>query len=482
MNKKHSIILTIIFAITFTVYCTPMANAQKWKTIKCGGEFTIGIQENGSLWGWGMNGNGQLGFEGETQYESKAIQIFNDTDWSDVAAGSFHTIARKSDGTIWGCGLNSNGQTGIGENGNTGYNRYEFEQIGTDTDWKYIETCYASSYAIKNDGTLWAWGYNEYGMLGTGNDTNNSLFTPTQVGTEAHWVKVSSGGLLTAAIDTNGHLYFWGLMLDGINYLIYNQPNRTFVGNDSNAIYTDISVGWDYMVCLRSDSTLWAIGSNYYGCLGELTDSIFMDDWVQVNSANNWVKIHCGSICAYAINDKGEVYSWGGNLYGQLGYKTTEQKTSALTLIEKTNNCIDIQAAKSYLYNNSIYGFHTYFLNKDGSLCNMGSNYVCQLGTGEADGDAHTLYCEETPVIEIANCESELLLYPNPCKDHFTIRMPENASEYTITDATGRLIKRSPVSDSEMQLSMQGMSNGIYFITVTGKEMKLIKKLVKCSY
>ena len=484
MKNNHQKHRNILMVILFATCCIPMANAQKWKTVKCGGEFTIGIKEDGSLWGWGMNGNGQLGFESEEQYVKKPRQIFQETDWKDVAAGSLHTIAIKNDGTLWGCGLNSNGQTGLGENDESmGYNRYEFEQIGTDTDWVAVEACYASSYAIKRDGSLWAWGYNLYGMLGTGNDTATSLFTPTKVGTQSHWVKVSAGGFATAAIDTNGHLYLWGLVFDGADYEILDQPFRMTAPEDSNATFTDVSVGWDFMVALRNDSTLWASGSNYYGCLGELTDSIYVDGWTKVCTAHNWTKIRCGSICAYAINDKGEVYAWGGNLYGQLGFETPEQSTSTLTRIEDVKDCRDIQAAKSFLYEFSLYGFHTCLLKEDGSLCNMGSNYVCQLGRGEPDYDIHTLYCEETSVREAMENNSDLLLFPNPCHGQVTVsRIPETAVEIMLTDATGRLIRRIPVTDSEMQISMQGLADGIYFLQVSGKENRIIKKIVKNTY
>ena len=482
MNDNHQKQKKFLFALLFAVCCIPAANAQKWKTVKCGGEFTIGIKEDGSLWGWGMNANGQLGFESEEQYLAKPQQIFQDTDWMEVAAGAFHTIALKTDGTLWGCGLNGNGQTGVGNNG-MGYNIFEFEQIGTDTCWKQVEACYSSSYAIKKDGSLWAWGYNAYGMLGTGDSTETNLFTPKQVGTQAHWKKVSAGGLLTAAIDTNGFLYCWGLEFDGINYTIIDHPVRTYVGIDTNSTYTDVSVGWDFMVCLRSDSTLWAVGSNYYGCLGELTDSLFADDWVQVTTAHNWTQVNCGGVCAYAINDRGELYAWGGNFYGQLGFETTEQSVSTLTLVENAENAKEIHAAKSFLYDVSIYGFHSYLLKEDGSLCNMGCNYVCQLGRGEPDYDSHPVYCEGTPVKEALEHQTELLLHPNPCQEMINVSgLPENATEIRLTDATGRLLRRIPVTDHEMRISLQELADGLYFIQITGKTNNLTQKFIKSSH
>ena len=113
----------------------------------------------------------------------------------------------------------------------------------------------------------------------------------------------------------------------------------------------------------------------------------------------------------------------------------------------------------------------------------MGSNYVCQLGRGEPDYDIHTLYCEETSVREAMENNSDLLLFPNPCHGQVTVsRIPETAVEIMLTDATGRLIRRIPVTDSEMQISMQGLADGIYFLQVSGKENRIIKKIVKNTY
>ena len=91
-------------------------NAQtKWLKVKCGGEFTVALKSDGTLWSWGFNGNGQLGIGNKTtQYAP--TQIGTDTDWIDVVAGGIHCLALKSDNSLWAWGFNNVGCLGDGTN------------------------------------------------------------------------------------------------------------------------------------------------------------------------------------------------------------------------------------------------------------------------------------------------------------------------------------------------------------------------------
>ena len=85
-------------------------------------------------------------------------------------------------------------------------------QIGTDTTWSYIcsatQSSYPQAYAVKTDGTLWTWGYNEDGQLGLNNTAQYS--SPTQVGTQTTWSKVAANKGSTWALKTDGTLWSWG--------------------------------------------------------------------------------------------------------------------------------------------------------------------------------------------------------------------------------------------------------------------------------
>ena len=105
--------------------------------------------------------------------------------WTTVAAGYNHTIGIKTDGTLWAWGRNDYGQLGDGTN----TNKNVPTQIGTDTNWKLIAAGDNHTMAIKDNGTLWAWGRNNYGQLGDGTTVNKNtpfLVTTITIGKPFH--------------------------------------------------------------------------------------------------------------------------------------------------------------------------------------------------------------------------------------------------------------------------------------------------------
>ena len=189
---------------TDTTWSTSAGTASK------GDWFTHAIKTDGSLWGWGMNETGELGLNtsvgtgigGATVYSSP-MQIGTDTKWRGIASGYKHALATKTDGTIWEWGIANNGVAG---RNTPGVRHSSPTQIGTDTTWKdpYLLNYY-NAYATKTDGTLWSWGQNNGGQLGHNNETLYS--SPTQVGTDTTW---SSLGGEIHAIKTDGTLWWWG--------------------------------------------------------------------------------------------------------------------------------------------------------------------------------------------------------------------------------------------------------------------------------
>jgi YD repeat-containing protein len=150
----------------------------------------VAVKTDGTLWAWGYNGFGELG-DGTTTQRVTPVQVGTDTRWASVAAGQWHTVAVKTDGTLWAWGNNSYGQLGDG----TTTQRHAPVQVGIDTNWASVAGSVAAGYghtvATKTDGTLWAWGYNASGQLGNG--TTTQRVTPMQVGTDTHWASVAAG-------------------------------------------------------------------------------------------------------------------------------------------------------------------------------------------------------------------------------------------------------------------------------------------------
>ncbi len=308
-----------------------------WKKISAGGNQTLAIRTDGTLWAWGNN------YDGTYTPRTTPIQIGTDTTWSDIAVKSVHSLAIKTDGTLWAWGTNYEGELGDGTQGS----KYTPVQIGTDNKWTMIAGGSGlHSLAIKSDGTLWAWGYNGYGQLGD-NSTTNRL-APFQVGSGNTWIAVATGAYFTLAIKSDGTLWTWGDngygQLGISSTTAYKYPVK--VGNDSN--WTSVAAGNYHSLALKSDGRLWAWGYNYSGQLGDNTtvDKKFP---VQVGSDSNWTHINCGSYFSIASKSDGSIWAWGYNAYGQLGDGTKIQRNYPVLISKNPTLKINNGAAATNL-------------------------------------------------------------------------------------------------------------------------------------
>lgn len=165
---------------------------------------TAAIKSNGTLWTWGDNTYGQLGI-GASAYKSSPTQVGSLTNWKQVSNGAYHTVAVKTDGTLWGWGYNSSGQLGLSDLAH----RSSPTQVGTLTNWKnvFADNSY-NTFAIKTDGTLWAWGNNAWSELGV--TAGGYRSSPAQVGSATNWKAIFPSGNQIHGITTDGTLYGWG--------------------------------------------------------------------------------------------------------------------------------------------------------------------------------------------------------------------------------------------------------------------------------
>jgi len=160
----------------------------------------------GSLWALGDNDDGKLG-DGSTTRRSEPVQIGSLTNWQNTnyGKGEHFQLVVKDDGTLWAWGLNDYGQLG---QGNT-TNQSSPVQVGALTDWSKAYTQNRIAAAVKTDGTLWTWGYNGYGSLGLGDSTSRS--SPVQVGSLTDWAHIiPNRGRQMTALKTDGTLWWWG--------------------------------------------------------------------------------------------------------------------------------------------------------------------------------------------------------------------------------------------------------------------------------
>jgi alpha-tubulin suppressor-like RCC1 family protein len=273
---------------------------------------TVGRKDNGTLWSWGGNYEGELGHGTRSIFPSVAYdeyfprQIGSDTDWAGHACGDEWNIAFKEDGTVYTWGYNGFGQLGL----NDTTRRLVPTQVPGITNCVAVAAGQYTAYVIKSDGTLWACGRGNVGQLGNGGSGLIDEFA--QVGTETDWAAIDSNSSTTIAIKTNGAVYGCGSWNTAI------VPNLAAMTLISSGPFESVSAGELFAVAKKSDGTLWSIGLNSSGQLGigSLTNS---NVFVQVGSQTNWVKAVCGDFHTVALNSDGEMWGWGADFFGMLG-------------------------------------------------------------------------------------------------------------------------------------------------------------------
>jgi alpha-tubulin suppressor-like RCC1 family protein len=265
-----------------------------WSSVSASSGSTMALRTTGTLWGFGRNYSGNLG--SIAAFSSSPVQIGSSTDWSKISLSYRFSVMSKNTGTLWAMGRNDNGCAMFITNGHV----YDPMQIGTDSNWSSISAGIYHSLAIKTTGTLWAWGRNNYGQLGFGDSTYRS--SPVQVGTGTDWsILIPTLSATVAAIKTNGSLFAWG----------QNNFRALGLGNNTNR-FSPVQIGsdtdWQGEGGIRNHmfikkgvgGQLWSAGSNTFGQVRILNSSISSP--VQVGSSTNWYKTSVNHLISTGIS------------------------------------------------------------------------------------------------------------------------------------------------------------------------------------
>ncbi|MEW6088155.1 MAG: hypothetical protein AB1498_07600 [bacterium] len=341
-----------------------IGNENSWILVSAGYQHTLGLKSNGTLWAWGFNYSGQLGDStgGVETDKNYPIQIGSDKKWVSVSAGEFHSIALKSDGTLWTWGLNDYGQLGD----STNMDKNAPAQVGSDNKWIFISGGYQHTLALKSDGTLWSWGRNTFGQLG--DSTNIDRNTPVQVGNDNKWKTVIAGYQHNIGIKSDGTIWTWG-------YNVYNQLGDSTNINKNYPVqiardfrWSEASSGINHSTGLKSNGTIWAWGDNSYGQLGDGTNGD-SDIPILIDSNNVWTAISAGGNHTIGLKSNGTIWAWGFDSSGQLGDSANIDKNYPIQ-IGSDNKWVSILAG----------GNHSIALKSDGTLWSWGYNFYGQLG------------------------------------------------------------------------------------------------------
>ena len=251
-----------------------------------------------TLWVWGYNTYGQLGDNTTTTKSTPVTTFAGGTNWKQVSCGYIHTTAIKTDGTLWTWGQNANGQ--LGTNDTNGRNT-PVTTLSGGSNWKQVGGGLYHTAAIKTDGTLWTWGYNPYGGLGT-NDTTQRNTPVTTFAGGTNWKQVSGGLHHTDAIKTDGTLWTWGRGANGQlgtnDTTQRNTPVTTFAGGTN---WKQVSCGDYHNAAIKTDGTLWTWGYNPYGGLGTNDTATRSTPVTTFAGGSNWKQVSGGYYHTVAI-------------------------------------------------------------------------------------------------------------------------------------------------------------------------------------
>lgn len=287
---------------------------------------TLCTKTNSTLWSWGFNTYGTLGL-GNTANSSSPVQVGALTNWkTPILAGYASSFCIKTDGTLWSWGRNNFGQLGFSNT--TNYSSPK--QIGSSTNWVSItgENGY-SIFAVDGTGKLFSWGRNTYGVLGQGDTTNRS--SPTQVGALTTWAKPSTGKDFVLCTKTDGTLWAWGRNYFGTlglgNRTHYSSPKQ--VGSLTN--WATPGCSNQSSTCIKTDGTLWTWGYNYAGGLG-LGNTTNYSSPKQVGALTNWAIPGAGNYATVCLKTDGTLWTWGNNSSGKLGLGDTANRSSPVQI------------------------------------------------------------------------------------------------------------------------------------------------------
>jgi M6 family metalloprotease-like protein len=281
-----------------------------------------------------------------------------------LEAGYGHSISAHTDGTVWAWGWNQYGQLGDA----TLTSRNGPVRSGSLTGVIEVGAGVFHSIALESDGSVWAWGGNADGQLGDGTTTQRSV--PARAVNLTGIVAVAAGFSHNLALKSDGTVWAWGDNTSGQigDGTTTDRPSPVQVPGLSGV--AAVAAGAYHSVAVKSDGTLWTWGSNAEGQLGDGTHTDRATP-AAVPGLGGVTKASCGAYFSMVVLTDGTMKGWGHNFYGQLGDGTTDERDTPVT--------VSVMASVTRIAAGS--GF-SLAVRADGSVWSFGQNVFGELGDG----------------------------------------------------------------------------------------------------
>jgi alpha-tubulin suppressor-like RCC1 family protein len=333
----------------FTVFLTAIASAgsrmgeggiRRHTRLATGAGHVCTVLDDGTVRCWGNNTDGQMG-NGNNQSSSLPVQVSGVFHVTSLVAGTHHTCALQAEGIVWCWGLNIYGQLGNGVTGGTSTIPVVVNGLGNVVS---IAAGLAHTCAVRLDGTVWCWGLNSLGQLGTGVASITSNPTPIQANVVGA-ISAVSGDFHTCALLAGGTVKCWGRGNNGQLGAGFNNtgPQPVVVSSLPNVI--DLAAGGDVTCALLINGIVDCWGSNFYQ---QLAVSSVANAYTPVTSTNSaTVALTVGAKHVCAITFYGGATCWGDNSKGELGDLTTNSRFSPAPVTAVTD-AVEISAGDSF--------------------------------------------------------------------------------------------------------------------------------------
>ena len=361
--KLKCILVVIIMIVSSLMCAAPVYAADEPSHLMgSGGDVhTAFIMPDGSLWTCGNNRMGQLG-DGSTTDRNSPVKVMDDV--VSVSVSVYGTYVIKTDGSLWICGYDVDGlMFDVGSEGqNQSVPRYSVDYIKIMDNVAEVEARNGFAMVIKKDGSLWAWGRNDYGQLGDGTAIDRVNPHKVMDGVTA----VSTGWNHTLAVKTDGSLWAWGgnafaKLGDGTGT---SRLAPVKIMDDVKAA----TAGNQHSAALKTDGSLWVWGANYAGQLGDGTKNNrgaptkFTDGAAAVSAHGNTTAV---------IMEDGSLWAWGE-------YALTDDGGNVNMMNDRLLAVKEMDGAAALAVDH----YHILAVKDDNSLWALGSNRWGQFGDG----------------------------------------------------------------------------------------------------
>lgn len=307
--------------------------------LDAGGEFSVGLASNGSVFTWGANTEGQLG-NGTREGSAVPVRVELPAGVAatSVVAGEYHVLALGDDGGVYGWGKDDSSQLG---DGGTGFGTRRLTPVRAHSPegvtFAHLSAGSYHSLALTAEGIAYAWGDNMHGQLGNGTTDGSLAPTAVRMPDGATFTELHAGGHYSVAVASDGGLFSWGANNHGQlgtgsaeGYLPV--PTRVaapegveFVtvvpgGTRSDPDTDRAGAGGYHTLALTTEGEALAWGRNVEGQLGDGSHSdSAIPIAVRLPAGVQVAELAAGTFHSAALTERGTAFGWGMNVSGQVG-------------------------------------------------------------------------------------------------------------------------------------------------------------------